>query len=200
MTKSCMYFSVDIETDGPVPGAGSMLSIGISALHPDTMEEVASFYRKLERLPDASTSAETMRWWDGFLPEYLEARTNPEPPEVVMRDMDKFVRDLCKKHALEDEPATPVFVAWPATFDFSFVSYYCHRFLGQCVFGYAGLDIKSLAMGLLAREFHQTTKENFLPEWKTNLKSTHHALDDAREQADHFRKMIGWRRNRRICE
>lgn len=50
-----MYFSVDVETDGPVPGAHSMLSIGVVALGRD-LRPVGTFYRRLVPLQGAVLS------------------------------------------------------------------------------------------------------------------------------------------------
>ena len=45
-------------------------------------------------------------------------------------------------------PGKPIAVAWPATFDFAFVNYYCHRFSAGNPLGFAALDIRSYANGL----------------------------------------------------
>jgi hypothetical protein len=189
-----MYFSVDIETDGEAPGVGSMLSIGISALHPDTLEETGTFYRTLHRLPDAGASSKTMAWWDQFLDSYVASRKDAVAPVEAIRDMHSFVKQQCRMHMKNGKGPTPIFVAYPASFDFSFVYYYCHRFLGESIFSFSALDMKSYAMGLLGSSFIGATKSNFRQEWQTELPITHHALDDARSQADQFRKMLMWRR------
>lgn len=41
-------------------------------------------------------------------------------------------------------------VGAPACHDFTFVNYYCHRFVGRNPLGYACLDLLSLAMGRLS--------------------------------------------------
>lgn len=82
----------------------------------------------------------------------------------------------------------PVFVAWPAAFDFSFVNYYLLRFTGEAPFGYAALDIKSYAMAVHKRSsYHRTTKDRLPSRWfEPELRHSHVALDDALEQGALF--------------
>jgi hypothetical protein len=193
-----MYFSVDIECDGDAPGQGSMLSIGISAMHPDTLEEIGTFYKTLKRLPDAKTSANTMAWWDERPEYYLAARKDAVDPAIAMKEMHDWVKRMCRVVMRDGKGPIPVFVAYPASFDFSFVYYYCHRFLGECIFSFSALDLKSYAMGMLGIDFI-ATKKDALP-IDTDLPITHHALEDAQSQADLFRKLVKWRRRAKLVE
>jgi len=189
-----MYFSVDIETDGDAPGVASMLSIGIVALHPKTLEETGRFYRTLQRLPDAQCNAKTMAWWDQHIDYYVQARKDPQDPKLVMEEMHAFVKHQCRLHLVDGKGPIPVFMAYPAGFDFSFVYYYSHRFVGESIFGFSSLDFKSFAMGMLGGEFTNVKLANYPEEWKTELPHTHNALEDALQQADIFRKAMAWRR------
>ena len=56
-----VYVSTDIETDGPIPGANSMLSFA-SIAYDDEGRELRSFAVNLETLPDAIPDARTMEW------------------------------------------------------------------------------------------------------------------------------------------
>jgi len=49
-------------------------------------------------------------------------------------------------------PGKPVFVAYPAAFDFLFVYWYLIRFTGESPFSHSALDIKTYAMALLKGE------------------------------------------------
>jgi hypothetical protein len=83
-------------------------------------------------------------------------------------------------------PGKPVFVAYPAGFDFTFVYWYLHRFAGRCPFGHAALDVKTLAMAVLRSKFHESSKRAFPRRWFDPLPHTHVALDDAIEQGAMF--------------
>lgn len=183
--KKDMFFSVDTEYDGDVPSLNSMLSIGVVAMHHETQETIGTFYRVLKRLPGARPNASTMEWWDTELDAYKIARTDPVEPAEAMRDLDAWVRSLTP------EDAAPVFVAYPLGADWIFTCFYLHMFVGSCVFGYAGVDMESVALGLLkATSYASMKKKNWPAEWQTVLPHTHKADDDALEQADIWRRML----------
>ena len=58
------YISVDVETDGPVAGLHSMLSLGAAAYNA-WGQRVGTFSANLKTLPDATTDDRTMAWWKG---------------------------------------------------------------------------------------------------------------------------------------
>lgn len=62
-----VYVYMDVETDGPIPGPHSILSIGSAAYLLDKTL-VSTFSANLELLPGASRDPRTMQWW----------RTQPE--------------------------------------------------------------------------------------------------------------------------
>jgi len=193
-----IYFSVDIETDGDAPGLSSMLSIGAVALYPEsyssTMANHSTFYATLKRLPESRPLTATMEWWDQFPKQWAEARLGAADPAVVMKNLELWVQKVLQdmeQKGVKDPVA--IFVAAPIGFDFSFVYYYLHRFLGRCVFGHNGVDLRSVAMGILGNDYRYKT-ENYPQEWKSPLPHTHNALEDAEEQADRFRLMMTWRR------
>lgn len=183
-----MYFSVDVESDGPVPGLHSMLSIGISALHPETLEECAHFYQTVKRLGETNQDLDTMKWWSGFPEQYKAATLDPADPLWVMQELDEWVGAQRKRF---DDP-TPIFVAYPASFDFMFYAYYAHRFVGRSAFGFVALDMGSLAMGFNGGAYDDQTKKKWPENWvePKDRVALHHALDDARQQADIFRRMM----------
>jgi len=90
-------------------------------------------------------------------------------------------------------PGRPVFVGYPASFDFMFVYWYLIRFAGDSPFSYAALDIKSYAMALKGGDFRHAGKR-FLPAgWFDDLPHTHLALDDAIAQGALFCNMLAAR-------
>jgi hypothetical protein len=79
-------------------------------------------------------------------------------------------------------PYKPVFVGYPAGFDFLFVYWYLIRFTGESPFSFSVLDIKSYAMAVLKTGFKKTVKGKMPRHWFEKLSHTHVALDDALEQ------------------
>jgi hypothetical protein len=175
-----IYISTDIETDGPIPGPHSMLSFGSAAYRPDKVL-VDTFAANLDTLPGASGHPETMAWWPGQPEAWAEARRHPEDPAEVM---PRYVAWIKK------QPGKPVFVAYPAGFDFLFVYWYLIRFAGESPFSFSALDMKTYAMALLKSEYREATKRNMPKRWFDPLPHTHKALDDAIEQGALFCNML----------
>jgi hypothetical protein len=176
-----VYVSTDIEADGPIPGIYSMLSFASVAFNEDG-EEIGTFTRNLATLPDARQDPDTMEWWK-TQPEAWEAcRKDQVSPTLAMFDYVKWVEGL---------PGKPVFVAYPAGFDFLFVYWYLMRFGGKSPFSFSALDIKTFAMARLGCGYRQATKRNMPKAWfEGQPKHTHVALDDARGQGMLFLAML----------
>ncbi|MCA1617890.1 MAG: 3'-5' exoribonuclease [Acidobacteria bacterium] len=182
-----IYVSTDVETDGPIPGVYSMLSIGSAAYLPDGTEPHGVFTANLETLPGAAQHPETMKWWKGQPEAWAACREDLQTPERAMRSYLGWLKSL---------PGEPVFVAYPAAFDFMFVCWYLNRFTGENPFGWQALDIKTFAMALTGRDFLDTVKRNMPRNWFDKLPYTHKALDDAISQGALFRNMLAEHKRR----
>jgi len=175
-----IYVSTDVETDGPIPGPHSLLSFGSAAYRADKIL-VSTFTRNLETLPGAAGAPDTMAWWQTQPEAWVQCRENPVPPPDAMRDYLVWLKQL---------PGKPVFVAYPAAYDFLFVHWYLIRFTGESPFSHSALDIKTYAMALLRRGYRDSTKRNMPKRWFADLPHTHRALDDAIEQGALFCNML----------
>ena len=87
-------------------------------------------------------------------------------------------------------PGKPVFVGYPAAYDFMFVYWYLIRFTGDSPFSHSALDIKTFAMALLGRDYRESTKRNMPRRWFDDTPHTHVALDDAIGQGTLFCNML----------
>jgi hypothetical protein len=175
-----IYISTDVETDGPIPGPHSMLSIGSAAYRADK-QLVATFSANLETLPGASAHPRTAEWWATQPEAWAACRKDLETPETAMVRYVAWVRSLQGK---------PVFVAYPAGFDFLFVYWYLIRFVGESPFSHSALDMKTFAMAVLKSDFREATKKNMPKRWFDTKAHTHVALDDALEQGTLFCNML----------
>lgn len=164
-----IYVSTDIETDGPIPGPHSMLSFGSAAYTADK-ELVSTFEANLNTLPGANGHPDTMAWWASQPDAWAAHRENLRDPEETMPAYVAWVKSL---------PGKPVFVGYPAGFDFLFVYWYLIRFAGESPFSFSALDIKSYAMAVLGTDYRATVKRNMPKPWFDKLPHTHKALDDA---------------------
>lgn len=175
-----VYVSTDVETDGPIPGPHSMLSFASAAYLADK-RLLGTFTANLETLPGAQRDPGTMNWWQQHAEAYAATRTNLEQPAEAMRRYLDWIRDLTGK---------PVFVAYPAGFDFLFVYWYLIHFVGESPFSFSALDLKTYAMALLKCDYRDAVKRNMPHRWFDPLKHTHVALDDALEQGAMFCNML----------
>ncbi|MCW3058432.1 MAG: exonuclease [Capsulimonas sp.] len=175
-----IYVSTDVETDGPIPGPNSMLSFGSAAYLADKTL-LSTFEANLETLPGAQGDPKTMAWWATQAEAWTACRENLEAPDAAMVRYLQWLKEL---------PGKPVFVAYPAAFDFLFVYWYLIRFAGESPFSHSALDIKTFAMAMLGSDYRDATKRRMPRRWFDPMPHTHRALDDAIEQGALFCNML----------
>jgi hypothetical protein len=184
-----IYVSTDIETNGPCPGKHSMLSLASVAFDPaadSPLEPISKFTVNLETLDGSVADPDTVAWWSR--PEnraaWLACREDPEPVRPAMRRYVAWLKSL---------PGKPIFVGYPASFDFTFVYWYLHTFAdGDNPFVRNAIDIETYAMAALGLDDYLAAgNESLWPaHWvPRDLPHTHIALDDAIEQGTKFMRM-----------
>lgn len=169
------YFSVDIESSGPIPGKYSMLSIGACAVDDPSI----AFYAELKPL-SANFVAEALKV-SGF--DLSKLGVSGESPEIAMLKFRQWV----ETHSLE---LKAVFVGFNACYDWQFVNWYLETYANGNPFGFGGVDIKSYYMGLTKSSWTSSTSSRLPLEFQPETPQTHNALDDARAQASIFGKML----------
>jgi DNA polymerase III epsilon subunit-like protein len=155
------YIMVDVEADGPIPGDYSMICLGAVVVEPRLGR---SFYGQLHPISER------------FVPEALavsgfsreDTLTFPEPVKAMTAFRD-WLQEIC--------PTRPMFISDNNGFDWQFVNWYFHHFLGANPFGYSSSNLGSLYKGLVKDAF-----QNFLHLRRTV--PTHHPVDDARGNAE----------------
>ena len=127
--------------------------------------------------------------------------------EVSGLSLDKLARDGLEPRAamqsladwlagLAETDGSVVFVGLNAPFDWSFVNYYFHRYLGSNPFGFAALDVKALFMGAVGCSWYDT-RSSRMKEWLgIDLELSHQALDDSIKQAEMFEAVLALARRR----
>jgi hypothetical protein len=181
-----IYVSTDVEADGPIPGPNSMLSFASAAYRGDKAL-VGTFEANLTLLPGAAGDPKTMEWWRSQPKAWAACRSNPRAADVVMPEYVAWLKSLHGK---------PVFVAYPAAYDFMFVYWYLIRFAGESPFSHSALDIKTYAMALLGTDYRDSVKRQMPARWFDDLPHTHVALDDAKGQGALFCNMLAERSTR----
>ena len=155
------YIMVDIEADGPIPGDYSMISFG-AVLVNEQLDK--TFYGQLKPISDR------------YIPEALavsghtrEETQTFEDPVKVMLDFAEWLKATCKNQ--------PIFISDNNGFDWMFICWYFHHFIGKNPFGFSSQNLGSLYKGIV-----KDTTKNFKHLRKT--KHTHHPVDDAKGNAE----------------
>jgi DNA polymerase III alpha subunit (gram-positive type) len=160
------YVMVDVETDGPIPGDYSMVSLGAVVVK-EGLEH--TFYGQLKPISDQYRE-DALRV-SGH--SRAETMTFDDPTEV----MTAFA-DWIEKHTT----GRPTFISDNNGFDWMFVCWYFHHFTGHNPFGYSSQNLGSLYKGLI-----RDTRKNF--KYLRETTHTHHPVDDAKGNAEALLKM-----------
>lgn len=171
-----VYISVDVETAGPNPSQYSLLAIGACCVW--LPEE--RFYIELKPV-NTAFQAEALASCQLNLDDL--ARDGSEPERAMLRFEDWL-------QAAAPAPQRPLFVGFNAPFDWMFINDYFHRFLGHNPFGHTAIDIKSFYMGQEHVSWSETTMQFLGKRYLDRPALVHHALRDALDQAEIFRKML----------
>jgi DNA polymerase III epsilon subunit-like protein len=163
-----LFISIDIESDGPIPGEYSMLSLGACVVdNPDQ-----TFYIELK--PISVTFQVEALEVSGLNRRKLES--SGVDPVHALRSFESWVQEVSGE-------AKPVFLANNVGFDWMFVCWYFWHFLGRNPFGHSSCDLRSYVMGA----FGSTWEESSLKRLPTSIglteALTHNALEDALAQA-----------------
>jgi len=155
------YVMVDVETDGSIPPDYSMICFG-AVIVDETLDK--RFYGQLKPI--------SKNW----IPERLkisgfsrEQSLQFDNPEKVIAEFNDWLKSNVKD--------MPIFISDNNGFDWQFINYYFHHFLGNNPFGYSSTNLGSLYKGLV-----KDTTLNFKHLRKTT--HTHNPLDDVLGNAE----------------
>lgn len=156
-------FVVDVESDGPAPGLYSMVSLGCVRVDRDLQTRFKATFAPISEqwIPEALAISSIAR----------EQHLAYPKPEQGITDFADFLMAASK--------GRPVFVSDNPAFDWQFVNYYFHRFLGDNPFGHSARRIGDLYAGLKG-DFGASGA------WKSlrRTEHTHDPLDDALGNAE----------------
>lgn len=155
------YIVVDVEADGGIPHKYSMVCFGAVVVEPSLSK---TFYGRTKPIsdiwvPDALAVS-------GFSRE--EHLTFDDPKKV----MEQFVEWIEKVSV-----GRPIFIADNNGFDFAWINWYMHYFIGKNPFGFSSRRIGDLYCGMV-KDAHA--------KWKHLRKTihSHHPIDDAKGNAE----------------
>lgn len=188
-----VYFSADVETDGPIPGPYSMLSFAMVYAgrfdgecfdHPSSFE--TSLYREVKPIShDFQPEALLVNGLDRE--RLLIEGVNPD---VAMAEASKWVREVAGS-------GQPVIVSYPLSFDWTWLYWYFIRFSPEgSPFAHSRcFDIKTAYSVKAHIPIAASGRSKLLSSLQTHRTHTHNALDDAIEQAEIFINLFEWEGN-----
>lgn len=184
------YFSADVETDGPIPGPFSMLSIALvqagrfdGKVFERAHDPRDSFYAELQPISEQfEADALAVNGLDRAR-LVLEGRT----PRDAMTAAAAWVRARAGG-------ARPVLVAYPLSFDWTWMYWYFVQFSSTgSPFNHSSCyDIKTAYAVKAGIPIAQAGRAQLEEHLRSTRSHSHHALDDALEQAEIFAKVFEW--------
>lgn len=186
-----VYFSADVETDGPIPGPYSMLSLALvpaGTFDGSKFERPASYERHFyAELKPISQEFEPEALQVNGLDRQRLVREGKEPAEV-MTAASRWVREIAG-------PARPVLAAYPLSFDWAWLYWYFVRFSADgSPFNHSScFDIKTAYAVKAGVPIAEAGRANLAPPLQSLRAHSHHALEDAVEQAEIFANIFEWR-------
>jgi DNA polymerase III epsilon subunit-like protein len=189
--RTDVYFSADVETDGPIPGPFSILSFALvfAGSFDGTRFSRPQDYRR------CSFYVEMRPISQDFQPEALRVNgldrerlcSEGRPPEIAMDDAANWVRRIAGE-------GRPVLVAYPLSFDWSWLYWYFVRFAkaGSPFRHSSCFDIKTAIAVKGHLPISLASRPNLSQLLRSEHRHTHNALDDAAEQAEIFANVFEW--------
>jgi len=185
-----LYFSVDVEADGPIPGEYSMLSFGLAVaggfdgVRFHACDPTAcTFYAELTPISE--------RW----VPEAL-AVSNLDRDRLVREGRDPYEAMEAAGSWVREKARDqhPVLVGFPLVFDWMFLYWYFVRFAAQgSPFEFSsGLDMKTMFQQKAAVTLSVAGRDDLPAFLRGEEPHTHDALGDAIEQAGIFARLFDW--------
>lgn len=174
--ESEFFIVIDIEASGPSPDLYAMLSLGAATL----TEPAQTFYREFQ--PDSElVNKESLEISNLSMQELAE---NAHPPKQALQQFSQWIQTVTPSGKI------PIFTAFNAPFDWMFVNTYFHRYLGYNPFGHKALDIKALFMGYHQVPFLNTSHYEICEHYNLHTLLTHHALEDAIQEAELLKLLL----------
>lgn len=155
------YIMVDVEADGPIPGDFSMISLGAIIVEPELDR---TFFAELKPISE--------KW----VPEALAVSGHTREQTLKFPDA-KVGMERFETWIKTEIDKSPMFISDNNGFDWMFVCWYFHHFLGRNPLGHSSSNLGSMYKG-----FVRNTRENFKHLRRT--RHTHHPVDDAKGNAE----------------
>lgn len=155
------FVVVDVESDGPIPHKYSMVCFGAVIVEPELSRTFYGQTRPISKEYDSEALSIS-----GFSRVEHEKFSDPL---VVMQEFRRWLK--------EQISGRPIFISDNPAYDWQFINYYFHYFLGENPFGYSARRIGDLYCGMM---------KNCSSRWKhfRVTKHDHNPVNDAKGNAE----------------
>jgi hypothetical protein len=152
---------VDVESDGPIPNKYSMVCFGAVIVEPSLSK---TFYGQVKPISDL------------WIPEALsisefsrEEHETFDDPKQIMESFSLWIKN--------NSNGKPIFISDNTAYDWQFINYYFHYYLGENPFGFSARRIGDLYCGMVKDTFAK---------WKhlRKTKHDHNPVNDAKGNAE----------------
>ena len=158
------YIVVDVESDGPIPHKYSMVCFGVVVVEPSLSK---TFYGKVKPISEV------------WIPEALAvsgiSRQEHETFHDPVNEMKNFAQWLS-----QNSKSRPIFISDNPAFDWQWINWYFHNYLGKNPFGFSARRIGDLYCGM-------KMDAGLNNEWKKLLRKRshdHNPINDALGNAE----------------
>jgi hypothetical protein len=159
---------VDVETNGPIPGTDDYSMVSFGAVHCGDPGKM--FYSGI-MIPISSKFDPGAVKVNGVSME--DSIRSGKDPRRVMAEFDAWLSQF---------PGKAMFISDNNGFDYMFIAWYFHHFLGKNPFGHSSTNLGSLYKGMVLN-----MRLNFKHLRRT--RHSHHPIDDAQGNVESFQFM-----------
>lgn len=168
------WFMVDVETDGPIPGDYSMIEFGAVLINEELVAP-ETFHGFLHPISYK------------FDPEALKVSKHTREETLAFPSPEKTLTEFVEWVKKVNRGKRAKFISDNNGFDFMFMTWYLHHFLGSSIFGHSSTNLGSLFKGMV--------KDMFLNFKHLRVtKHTHNPVDDCMGNVEaffHMRSQMG---------
>lgn len=155
------YIVVDVESDGAIPHKFSMVCFGAVIVEPTLSK---TFYGKTKPISN-EWNPEALAVSGFSREQHLEF----DSPRAVMLQFESWI--------LANSIGKPIFITDNPAYDWSFINYYFHYYLGRNPFGFSARRIGDLYCGMVKDSTARW-------KWLRKTKHDHHPVNDAKGNAE----------------
>ena len=179
------FAHIDIEATGLHVTTNSMIQLGVVFTN-EKGKELDSLSVCIEEIPGKCRRPKTMKFWEQNKKQWDFIKANEKTPKFAMNELAKKITKFKEIGKLR-------WVARPVSFDWQFVLNYYHLYGPE---NKPDMGFSCACLSTMRNEYSRNNNisreamKALWKKWTDGFEHTHDALDDAREQARVFHKIM----------